>query len=81
MNGQLIDSPFSPVVPSNLYCNLLGKWGRFARLFLNSCRCHMRLKAASILGHYLENAKKVVPQNMHFILDLFDYKLYYWSVL
>lgn len=41
----------------------------------------MRLKAASILGHYLENAKKVVPQNMHFIVDLFDYKLYYWSVL
>jgi hypothetical protein len=41
----------------------------------------MRLKAASILDHYLGNAKKVVPQNMHFILDLFDYKVYYWSVL
>ena len=41
----------------------------------------MRLKAASILVHYLGNAKKVVPQNMHFILDLFDYKVYYWSVL
>ena len=41
----------------------------------------MRLKAASILVHYLGNAKKVVPQNMHFIVDLFDYKLYYWSVL
>lgn len=52
-----------------------------SRLFLNSCQCHMRLKAASILDHYLGNAKKVVPQNMHFILDLFDYKVYYWSVL
>ena len=39
-------------------------------LFLDSCCCHRRLKAASMLGGYLENAEKVVPQNMHFHIDL-----------
>ena len=29
-----------------------------------------RPRAASILGHYLGNVRKVVPQNTHFNLDL-----------
>jgi hypothetical protein len=39
-------------------------------LFLNSCEGPRRLKAASLLDHYLENLKKVVPQNWHFIIDM-----------
>ena len=34
-------------------------------LFLNSCKGPRRLRAASILDHYPENVRKVVPQNMH----------------
>ena len=44
--------------------------GQLFRLFLNSCKGHRRLKAASILDHYSENVKKVVPQNIHFFIDL-----------
>jgi hypothetical protein len=40
------------------------------KLFLDSYRCHRRLKAASILDRYPENAEKVVPQSMHFSIDL-----------
>ena len=40
------------------------------RLFLNSCEGPRQLKAASILDHYLENVKKVVAQNIHFIIDM-----------
>jgi len=39
-----------------------------AKLFLDSCWSHRWRKAASILYHHLKNVKKVVPQNMHFIL-------------
>jgi len=40
------------------------------KLFLNSCEGPRRLKAASMLDSYLENAKKVVPQNIHFVIDI-----------
>lgn len=43
---------------------------RIARLFLNGCKGPGRLKAASMLDRYPENAEKVVPQNNHIILDL-----------
>ena len=38
------------------------------KLFLDSYWRQMGSKASSILDHYLKNVKKVVPQNMHFIL-------------
>lgn len=39
-------------------------------LFLDSWNGHKQLKAASVVDHYPENVKKVVPQTVEFILDL-----------
>jgi len=52
----------------------------FIRLFLNSCKGHRLLKAASLLDHYPENVQKVVPQNNHFSIDLCSFQWYHWSV-
>ena len=40
----------------------------FTLFFLNGRKDHRRLKAASILDNYRGNARKVVPQNMLFLL-------------
>jgi hypothetical protein len=55
------------LILSRSYCTLKLK------LFLNSCKGDRRLKAASILDNYQKNARKVVPQKMHFILDLYGF--------
>jgi hypothetical protein len=63
---SLSDTSLKLINKPNGFCESF----KYVKLFLNSCKGYRRLKAASILDHYLENVKKVVPQKNHFILVL-----------
>mgnify|MGYP001548551721 CR=1 FL=1 len=62
--------PFATAKPIRLLPSTLYLLPKLLILFLNTCGAPKPLKAPPVLDRPLQNAQKVVPQNMHFYIAL-----------